>query len=139
MSNINITYEEAISDRNTLLYRFARDHGRLPENFPLVYLDPYGCILLHRWMIRKYYGVEVSFSSLTAQEITGTDNRELDTFARLEVPRFEELMVLTRSIYLADSEGPIRAIHRLRRHVEARANFSKCDICWALRPRTSLR
>ena len=136
---MNITYSEAISDRNTFLFRFARDHGRLPLDFPVVYLDSYGCVLLHRWMIRTYYGIQVSYSSLTAEEIRLSDNRELDVSANLEPPRFEELLVLTRSIYLADSEGPIRAIHRLRKHTEARASFTKCSICLALRPRTSMR
>ena len=105
---MNISYSEAISDRNTFLFRFARDHGRLPLDFPVVYLDSYGCVLLHRWMIRTYYGIQVSYSSITAEEIRLSDNRELDVSANLEPPRFEELLVLTRSIYLADSEGPIR-------------------------------
>ena len=136
---MNITYSEATHERHILLFRFASEHGRLPQDFPLVHLESFGCVLLHRWMLRTYYEVEVTYSILTEDEVAESHNRELDAFARLETPRFEELMVLSLSIYLADSEGPTRALNRLRQHVAARANFNRCNICFALKPKTSFR
>ena len=136
---MNITYQDALNERNLLLFCFVRDHGRLPLGFPTITSDAFGVVALHRWMMRTYLQITVNYESLSEFDVELSETRVLDNFKNLQMPDFEELLAITLAVYLADSHGPTRAIYRLRQHVDAQTYFNKCNICMMLKIRTSFQ
>ena len=136
---MNITVQQASDQRNIMLYRYARDFNRLPPMFPAVTTDEFGVVALHRWMIRTYLQIPANFEPVQDNEIDSSDTQVLDEFKNFQTPDFEELLVITLSVYFSDSGAPVRAVYRLRQHVDAMTYFTNCGICKSLQLKTSFR
>ena len=75
---LNLSYEEATSERNINLFKFIEEQGKLPVNFPANPIDSFGVICLHRQMLRRYLKITENFESVEPRHLNESETHALD-------------------------------------------------------------